>query len=340
MTNRHTISIIIPVYNSAEYLPACLNSVLTQTSANYDVIIVDDGSTDGSSEICENFAQKNEQVRVIHTQNKGVSSARNEGIRNLNTEYFIFVDSDDMIRCDTIEVLENCIFSHANADLLLFGYEFVEGTQTHTAVPPEGVLPIKQFAQDYLALLCNYMINTPTNKVFRRTINAGGLFDNAVTVGEDLLFCNEYIKKCRTIYLIDIPLYIHMQRSSNSLTTTLHADVFGMYEKQYYSIQSILESFGIAMSNQEQIMIATRFQQYIKESVTCIMNPAWDLCMADRYAMIKDALQTEFVTNCLNIAPITSLFDFFVFRKKPLFCMLYVLGAQVKKNLKEFLNIK
>lgn len=117
------ITIIIPVYNVEEYLDCCLNSIEKQTFKDYDVIIVDDGSTDKSSEICDRFALKKENVKVIHKMNGGLSSARNAGIKAAKGQYLMFIDSDDfLINEYSLKEIADSLYL-TNADLLISSFE-------------------------------------------------------------------------------------------------------------------------------------------------------------------------------------------------------------------------
>ena len=95
MSDSPLISVIIPVYNVEKYLHRCLDSVIEQTYKNLEVILIDDGSTDHSGEICDDYAAKDVRIHVIHQENQGVSAARNKGLDNVKGEYITFVDSDD-----------------------------------------------------------------------------------------------------------------------------------------------------------------------------------------------------------------------------------------------------
>lgn len=101
--NPH-ISIIVPVYNVEEYLNQCVVSILGQTFTNFEVILIDDGSEDNSGHICEEFAKKDERVRVFHKVNGGVSSARNLGLRYAKGDWICFVDSDDLLPCSSLQI--------------------------------------------------------------------------------------------------------------------------------------------------------------------------------------------------------------------------------------------
>lgn len=103
------ISVIIPVYNVERYLEKCVNSILRQTFTDYEVILVDDGSTDNSNKLCDILAQKSKKIKVYHKSNGGLSDARNFGVNKSSGKYITFIDSDDYIRCDYLELLYNAI---------------------------------------------------------------------------------------------------------------------------------------------------------------------------------------------------------------------------------------
>lgn len=103
------ISVIIPVYNVEKYIAKCINSIVNQTFENYEVILVDDGSTDNSGIICDKLASKNEKIKVYHKSNGGLSDARNYGVKMATSKYITFIDSDDYVRCDYLELMFNSI---------------------------------------------------------------------------------------------------------------------------------------------------------------------------------------------------------------------------------------
>lgn len=98
------VSVIIPIYNTEKFLPLCINSVLNQTLTDIEVLLVNDGSTDGSGKICDEYACKDQRIQVIHTLNQGVSHARNQGLETAKGEYIAFMDSDDWIETDTLDL--------------------------------------------------------------------------------------------------------------------------------------------------------------------------------------------------------------------------------------------
>ena len=119
MENQALISVIIPVYNVEEYLRECVDSVLKQTYQNFEIILIDDGSTDSSGDICDEYAGSDERICVIHQKNSGPSKTRNTGLENANGKYIYFLDSDDYIDYNALKLLVNTAESN-NADLVFF----------------------------------------------------------------------------------------------------------------------------------------------------------------------------------------------------------------------------
>lgn len=115
------VSVIIPIYNTEKFLPLCINSVLNQTLTDIEVLLVNDGSTDGSGKICDEYACKDQRIQVIHTLNQGVSHARNQGLETAKGEYIAFMDSDDWIETNMIATLYQLIRTN-EAGLATCGY--------------------------------------------------------------------------------------------------------------------------------------------------------------------------------------------------------------------------
>ena len=118
------VSIIIPVYNVESYLPECIESVLKQTYSHWELLLIDDGSSDGSPQICDEFQRKDSRIRAIHKENQGPSAARNLGIEIAGGDYIVFVDSDDWIAPGMLEEMAGKIYRY-QTDLVMCGYERV-----------------------------------------------------------------------------------------------------------------------------------------------------------------------------------------------------------------------
>lgn len=130
-------SIIVPIYNAAKYLPQCLKSLIKQTETNFEVILVDDGSSDESPYICDKFAKIDTRFKVIHQQNGGVSAARNSGLKVAQGEWLCFVDADDEVEAQWLENFAKNITD--NIDIIIQGALVIEETTTRTIQFPHRI---------------------------------------------------------------------------------------------------------------------------------------------------------------------------------------------------------
>ena len=119
------LSVIVPIYNVEKYLPKCIDSILAQNYSEIEVILVDDGSPDGCPEICDNYAEKDKRIVVIHQKNLGVSAARNAGLKAAHGEYIGFVDPDDWISPSMYQEMITAL-ERENADLAICGYDYYD----------------------------------------------------------------------------------------------------------------------------------------------------------------------------------------------------------------------
>lgn len=201
-------SIIVPVYNTEKYLKNCLESILNQTFRDYELIVVNDGSKDSSAEICDYYAQLDDRIRVIHKENGGVSSARNCGINMAKGKYIWFVDSDDTIANNALQILSAAVKD--NDDLIVFNRLLEE--KYH----------IKSF-DDFLKVhYFSYHLGfEPWNKLYKREIIKLNniLFDTEEAIGEDLLFNISYYQYINNIKFISEKLYNYIVREDSAMTT-------------------------------------------------------------------------------------------------------------------------
>ncbi len=196
---KKMVSIIVPVYNAALYLERCMASLLGQTYGNTEILLIDDGSTDGSGRICDDFAGRYGKVRVFHTSNEGVSSARNLGLEECGGTYLTFVDADDVLAEDMLEHLV-CMIEEENGDVAGCGYfEFrvkernKEKTADEEYTQPPGTGGLRPEVE----VLCGMefaehgILRSDTrcwSKLYRRESVGSLRFDTGLTIGEDMLF--------------------------------------------------------------------------------------------------------------------------------------------------------
>ena len=161
-------SIVIPVYNAKASLGRCVDSWLCQTKKDLEIILVDDGSSDGSGELSDRLAENSDgRVRVIHQENSGVSAARNAGIRAAEGEFLLFTDSDDYVEPDYLEKMA-ALQENSDADLVLCGYHHLYDGADIVKVPGEThVSAMAEFQQEFLELYKKSDLNMPWNKLMK-----------------------------------------------------------------------------------------------------------------------------------------------------------------------------
>ena len=229
------ISVIIPVYNSIEYLRRCVDSVLGQSFTDYEVLLIDDGSTDGSSYVCDEYAGRYDHVTVIHQQHGGVSSACNRGIDNAVGEYLMFCDSDDYVEPDWMETLFRYI--EQNPDLFVFSAFYKDDCDRSQPFRLKDASPDKRFSSDeYYYMYTNGFFAYRWNCVYLRNtvVNNQIRFQENVSLGEDILFNIEYLKQCLGYMYIDKPLYHWVNNRNESLSRVFHANYYDIVKTLYY----------------------------------------------------------------------------------------------------------
>ena len=198
------ISIIIPVYNSEKYLKECLNSVLLQTFRDFEVILVNDGSSDSSGEICDYFVASDSRFNVYHKENGGVSAARNFGIEKANGQWVCFVDSDDFVGKDFLLDFKN-LEDDSSIDLYVQGYtELRDGCSPKLKPIIDGDYISDNIGNELFFLeKKTFMVENPWGKLFKRQILVDQLlrFDENLSNGEDHLFVLIYFKNVEKILI-------------------------------------------------------------------------------------------------------------------------------------------
>ena len=190
------ISIIVPVYNAQNYLPRCVQSLLAQTFSQIEIILIDDGSTDSSLDICRQLASTDPRITVYHQANMGVSAARNQGLLLASGDFIMFVDSDDYVDSTICQTLIEALESNPSALTAFCGYHFVHSknsivTKTEQIIPKiANISSHKDFAKNYGSLLNNKIFLSLWAKLFSFTIIKENniRFDSNIHIGEDLMF--------------------------------------------------------------------------------------------------------------------------------------------------------
>ena len=270
MTNP-LVSIIVPVYNAQKGLSRCLESICSQTYQELEIIVLNDGSTDDSLAICEQFRTKDPRIVVVDKENEGVSRTRNAGLTLAQGDYIQFADSDDALDPDYTQNLVQAALEH-NADLVIAPYWMVipsnssktghalETLQTSLGIEPEapktevhkygflpqGVYSREDYARRLMQQPASFYYGVLWNKLYRREIIMAHDIrcDEEFTWSEDMLFNLSYIRYAESFYAIRTPLYYYARHRKHSLSASVNpaqvvttkASLFKYYKELYVQL--------------------------------------------------------------------------------------------------------
>lgn len=220
LENKDKISVIVPVYNMEKYLDKCMNSILNQTYKNLEIILVDDGSKDSSPLMCDDYAKRDERIKVVHKINGGLSDARNAGLEIATGEYIGYVDSDDWIELDMYETMMSACKEHL-AELVLCRYNCVSSDDS-MIIKKEGsddVVPLTR--EELLNIYINghdkYVIyHSVWCKLYKRELMEGVLFPVGHN-SEDIMYSTRAFCNLEKAVYIDRPLYNYVVDRSDSI---------------------------------------------------------------------------------------------------------------------------
>lgn len=261
------VSVIVPIYNSEENLSRCIESILSQSHKNLEVILVNDGSTDKSLEICENFSQKDKRIIVISQKNSGVSAARNFGLAVATGKFVQFVDADDYLNSNMTQcLLEN--ITKNNADFVICGYNKLTYDGVNLKVPTAFCSEnLKDFKNCFENLYKNAFFNPPWNKLYRRE-KIKMLFNEKLDIGEDLLFNLLYVRFCNKILVINDALYNYDASLQNGLASQYNEKLFDIQIMLHLNVQEFFEnSFNSDDFRNINEVFAKEIYYYLKKLV-------------------------------------------------------------------------
>lgn len=241
------VSIIIPIYNAQANLRRCIDSVLKQDFEDFELLLMDDGSSDASGTICDEYGAQDERVRVIHKKNSGVSDTRNQAIGLAKGRYLQFLDSDDWITPDATGLLVR-MAEEQDCEMVIADFYRVIGERVSPKgrIHEAGVLTREEFALEMMENPADFYYGVLWNKLYRRAlIEAHGLcMDKDISWCEDFIFNMEYIRHVKKVYVLHVPVYYYVktpgslvtQGTSISNTVRMKRMVFKCYREFYQDV--------------------------------------------------------------------------------------------------------
>ena len=242
-----TVSIIVPVYNAENTISRCIESILNQEYSDFELLLVNDGSTDGSGAICDEYAARDARVRVIHKENSGVSDTRNTALDRARGTYLQFLDSDDWITPDATSSLVRAAES-GQCDLVVSDFYRVVGERVSQKgdIDDDGVMTREEYAAHMMENPADFYYGVLWNKLYRRSIvEAHHLrMDPAISWCEDFMFNLEYIRYAETFRALQVPIYYYVKTKGSlanqsltiSKTVKMKLTVFEYYQRFFKSV--------------------------------------------------------------------------------------------------------
>lgn len=255
------VTVIVPIYNAEKYLGETLSLIAAQTYRNLEVLMIDDGSSDSSPEICKMIEKKDNRFRYIYKENEGVSSARNLGIREANGVYIQFIDSDDRIEKN---LLKECveIITEQRTDMVIYGMTFdieknniikrrIEKNYKTAVLEKNSIVKnyYRLYENNYLSSVCNKLLNR--NFIVTNQL----LFDERLTNYEDLLFTIQYLNKCNTISITDKCYYHYILRQELGMSRKYKEHLNETLPLLVQKLKSEYDKFGFANVELERLSL-------------------------------------------------------------------------------------
>ncbi len=221
------ISVIVPVYNTVRFLEPCVDSILRQTYTDLEVLLIDDGSTDGSGTLCDAFAAKDSRVKVFHQKNGGISAARNTGLRHASGGVFTFVDSDDYLSPEYYETVLSLMTKH-DADIAACEYASINEGDT---IPHVSPLPpvISDEPLAFMSTIRTVSVSLLMTKLFRRELFDGAIFPEDKDHEDDFMMTKVFARAGRVVYT-NVPYYGYVQRTGSFSHTMIPVSYYHGYE--------------------------------------------------------------------------------------------------------------
>lgn len=242
-----TVSIIVPVYNAEKYLKRCVDSILSQDYRDFELLLMDDGSSDGSAEICDGYERADSRVHVVHKENTGVSDTRNQALDMARGRFIQFLDSDDWIVPEATRLLVRSMEEYG-CDMVISDFYRVAGERLAQKgdIEEDKVMTRQEFAACMIENPADFYYGVLWNKMFRRSIieKFHIRMDTSLSWCEDFLFNLEYIRHAESFYALQVPIYYYLKRKGSLVsqgatvnnTLKMKINLFEYYNEFYKDV--------------------------------------------------------------------------------------------------------
>lgn len=260
------ISVIVPIYNAERYLGQCIDSIVAQTYTDWELLLVDDGSTDGSRDLCDLYKKKDERIRVFHKANGGVSSSRNMGLDNAKGDYITFADSDDWLEPHAFQTYIDA-FNKYDVDVVRTGYydEYEDGHSKIHQIDQEQICTNTwtMFRKTQKSLYYSFIWNT----CIRCSCIDEGRFDEDISWIEDHIFLYRCYLNCRSMAILPEPTYHYVRHGTQSLSFVKDPEIVRRASQREFVLQQEL----INGNDKEMLKAVYQDYAYRLHHVVCLL---------------------------------------------------------------------
>lgn len=310
-------SVLIPAYNVERFIDKCLLSVLNQIYTNFEVVIIDDGSTDKTLEICQKYQDNDDRIVVFHQENRGISYTRNKLLEIARGEWVIFIDADDYVKDDLLLRMHSSIKDNRNAEVIVCDYICMEKDNSFK-IRKE---PFNDKTEYLNKLLCWNSINTALwAKAIKRTfiVEYGIKFEKDITLGEDLCFISRLFYYAREIIYLPQALYVWNRTNINSITSQ------GKYQ---YDLVRLYETIVQFYENKDDYEI---FNKSLNKSVIRLMEFLYVYRKYTYFGFLPSTIQIK------NLSFMESI-EFFLIKNK--LYKLTCIAEKIRRNINKYLSM-
>lgn len=286
------ISIIVPVYNCEKYISKLVDSINNQTYQNFELFLIDDGSTDNTSLVLQKLKSSNERIKVIFKKNSGVSDTRNYGLKIANGKYIIFLDADDYVEKNYLEDMMN-IMNKYKPELIIQGYysetDTLKNYKLDTISMKEKYYNNKaSIKEDLVEMWDRHLLYNIWNKVYvKKIIDDNNIKFPEYNWGEDIEFNRLYLLNINTAYNTSNCYYHYIRERNGAVTNKYQTNLFEIRKKEFYEFNEYFEKWNISKNNYYEFSC----RRYIERILGCIENTySSDSNFKNRYQLIKSII--------------------------------------------------
>lgn len=342
MQQNEKVSVIIPVYNVTKYISKCIESILNQTYTDFELILVNDGSTDNSPEICREYEKRDSRIIVIDKINEGAGMARNAGLDVADGKYIMFIDSDDWVENNMLEYLVD-LLKNASAEVAICNYftELPDGSgQIVVPIQIEGDTYTTNDITKYIAILDDenkfpYLWN---RLYLREIIEKNSIrFEKRFVTGQDLDFNLKYFRCVNTCVLSNTPLYHYIKHGTGSLCARFKNNLYEIVSELNGRREDMYREFSMIENSEYKTILGKTYVRYVGSCIPNMFRPDAPYKTKDRRRLLKQIFDDRKLREyCKTYVPenrISSIFKLVVTLNNVTFALtVYTILFTVRNN--------